>query len=151
MITKEIDFNPSLEVESEYDQFSGSDVGLSVARINEINSFLLQVKLIIQDTPDNFIVHTTRPKNEQTLLRLGFASRHVGAEICSLTHKNYHKGPEANTSRSGAKNGSVWIFGKRIEGIEIYIKIHLVAENKFSKCVCISFHESDYPITYPYR
>jgi len=33
---------------------------------------------------------------------------------------------------------------KKINGLEIYIKIHLISDKRYSKCVCISFHESDY-------
>lgn len=124
---------------------------MSAARIDEINSFLLQVKLIIKDGSDNFIVMTNRPENEKTMLKLGFTPKHVGDEICGLTYKDYISGPEPNTSKDGRKKGTVWIFGKRINGLEIYIKIQLISDKRYSKCVCISFHEAKFPLTYPHR
>lgn len=129
----------------------GSDDGLSAALIDKINSFLLQVKLIINDDSDNFIVMTHRPKNEKTMLKLGFTPKHVGEVVCGLTYKDYSSGPEPNISKDGRQKGSVWVFGKKINGLEIYIKIQLISDKKFSKCVCISFHEADYPLNYPNR
>jgi len=41
----------------------------------------------------------------------------------------------------------MWSFGKTVHNIEIYIKISLTERNT----ICISFHEAEYPITYPFK
>ena len=40
----------------------------------------------------------------------------------------------------------MWVFGKDHNDVEIYIKIS-VAE----KALCISFHEAEHPLQYPFR
>jgi len=124
---------------------------LHVAPVDVINSTLLQIKHVIKYSPDNFTLRADLPKNKKTLLKLGFMPSHVIDEICTLTYKNYHTGPEDNISRSGRPGGSIWVFGKEIEGIEIYIKFHLISTKRNTQCICISFHEADYPMTYPYK
>lgn len=122
-----------------------------IAEVAAISTTLLTVKHIVQYKQDCFLVRSDRTKNEQTMLSLGFSDRHVGEEILTLTYKNYHKGPEDNRSKDGPSKGEIWVFGKEIAGIEIYIKIHIVPTKRDTHCVCISFHEAEYSLTYPYR
>ena len=42
----------------------------------------------------------------------------------------------------------MWIFGKRIEGKEVYIKITLGGYNK--ETFCISFHIAEHKMSYPF-
>lgn len=98
----------------------------------------------------NFILRQ-RPENKKTITRLGFLNEHVTDVIYELTHRDYHAGPEQNKSDSGNRKGSIWKFGKLIDGIEVYIKLHVIPFNNDGHCVCISFHESTKPITYPFK
>jgi len=41
----------------------------------------------------------------------------------------------------------MWSFGKTVQHIEVYIKISLTERN----AICISFHEAEFPITYPFN
>lgn len=82
---------------------------------------------------------------------LGLKPSDVGEIICGLIYTDYVYGPENNKSRSGKQSGQVWTFGKHIENVDIYIKVHLVSTKQYAKCVCISFHKADYYMQYPYK
>lgn len=43
----------------------------------------------------------------------------------------------------------MWVFGKDMEGKELYIKISMGMPN--SKTICISFHEAEHPINYAFK
>jgi len=125
---------------------------LNVASKQQINSILLKIKECIQREDGKNFILKNRDKNKATLAKLGWLPSHVKQEILTLTYKNYSKGPEQNKSSSGNRKGSVWTFGKTIEGLDIYIKIHVIPF-KVTKCVCISFHEEDEEeekLTFPY-
>ncbi len=51
----------------------------------------------------------------------------------------------------GLTMGSLWIFGREIEGHEVYIKLKVaqVGDRRIAKC--ISFHIAKYPLEYPHR
>lgn len=119
------------------------------ATIQSINATLLKIKESIEC--EQIIVNTKREKNRKTLEKLGFISIHVIDEIKTLTFQNYSKGPEQNTSRTGNIKGAVWTFGKKIEGLNIYIKVHVIPISKGStQTVCISFHEEEKELELPY-
>lgn len=125
---------------------------VNVASKQQINSILVKIKeSILQEQGKNFIF-LNRHKNKETLAKLGWLPSHVKKEILTLTYKNYSKGPEPNVSSNGNRKGSVWIFGKKIECLDIYIKIHVIPYG-VTQCVCISFHEEDQEgerLTFPY-
>jgi len=117
------------------------------ASIDQIRSFLLDLKYAIQD--GNVILVTHRSENEETLLKLGYTPKNAIDELLGLTFMDYHKGPELD--ESSGKPGDVWIFGKKVQEVEVYIKIRLVSTKKYTTGVCISFHEAHYKMVYPYR
>lgn len=45
----------------------------------------------------------------------------------------------------------IWIFGEDIDGMEVYMKIHVIPTKRETQCICISFHEAEYELIYPYR
>jgi hypothetical protein len=88
-----------------------------------------------------------RQDHQKSLASLGLTRDQCEEEIMSLTEENYCQGPNPDLDYQG----EIWIFGKVIEGREIYIKLKLVevASEKFAKL--ISFHPSDSPLCYPYK
>ncbi len=80
-----------------------------------------------------------------TLQRLGLTKKNLEEILLSLSVADYCSGPEADRDREG----QLWIFGKRLRGHEIYIKLKvaMVAGKKIAKC--ISFHIAKYPLSYP--
>ncbi|WBX81275.1 hypothetical protein PD280_06015 [Virgibacillus salarius] len=120
------------------------------ANINQINAALSKIKDTINDAKYGGFHFKRRPETEETMIKLGYKHEHVLEEILSLTYRNYCDGPEQNRSNSGVGKGSIWKFGKFIESIEVYIKIHIVPQGAKNQCICISFHEANYSMAYPY-
>ena len=122
---------------------------MPTANIQQINEALRKIKVAVNLGGSNFVFRR-RQKNEDTLLKLGYLHKHVLEEILGLTFRNYCSGPAANISRSGSMKGAVWVFGKEISKIEVYIKIQIIPQSNENKCVCISFHEAERVMRYPY-
>lgn len=123
---------------------------LPSASIESINNALRRIKGTINDGDRRRFVFSKRPKNEDTMIKLGYKHDHILEEILQLTKRNYCKGPEQNLSRTGNPKGAVWVFGKVINDIEIYIKLQIIPQGELSTCVCISFHETTQKLYYPY-
>ena len=66
--------------------------------------------------------------------------------IKTLKVKNYSEGPIKDAINL---LGDMWVFGKDIKNQEVYIKISLGQPNR--DVICISFHFSEYPMSYPYK
>jgi hypothetical protein len=90
-----------------------------------------------------------RPKNSvQTLFAVGFSPANRRALLLDLKVADYAQGPLTDV-RTGLP---LWIFGRRVNQIDLYIKIHMGLTGK--PAVCVSFHEEDKdkdPLTFPYR
>ncbi|MCK9226099.1 MAG: type II toxin-antitoxin system MqsR family toxin [Candidatus Muirbacterium halophilum] len=84
-------------------------------------------------------------KNKKTILKLGFTKHNVFDEIKKLSYLNYISGPERDEDFN--LKGLVWKFGKKINELEIYIKIKVVSKG----LTCISFHEAEYKINYLFK
>ncbi len=86
-----------------------------------------------------------RKKNQDALAELGLTRKNRTEEIIALSLADYCSGPEPDQD----KPGYVWIFGKRIAGKEVYIKLKIakVGNEKIAKC--LSFHIAEHPLCYP--
>ena|ERR1019366_4510460 len=111
--------------------------------LKSINTFLgiVQPKL----TTHGFYM-LTRPKNLKTLLDLNFSSADVKKTLLELKAQDYSQGPLPDKLGAGL---DMWVFGKKIQNREIYIKITKGRENE--RVLLISFHEADGPMRYPFR
>jgi hypothetical protein len=86
-------------------------------------------------------------KNLQALKDLGITSRIRDNFILSLSLENYSSGPCTDTLHPGF----YWVFGKKLDTVEIYIKLKIVIFNNGNeRSVCISFHPSEYPLNFPF-
>lgn len=88
-----------------------------------------------------------RAETNQTLRELGLTRKNVKNEILALSVSDYCRGPEPDRDRPG----NVWIFGRRVSGAEIYIKLKIASVGKIQIAKCISFHKAKYPLRYPLR
>ena len=115
-----------------------------MATKEEVDQFLKDffVKYKIFD----ILFRDSRPKNADTLLALDITPIKRREIIENLKTADFSEGPLSDTLYGIA---SMWVFGKKIKGAEIYIKISIGALN--SSVLCISFHTSESPMNYPYK
>jgi len=108
----------------------------------EIATFLKDFKKIASK---DGIFTIPRRKNLESLTDLGLTIKNRYCEIMGLAATNYCKGPLPDDTQSGY----VWVFGKEIEGKEVYIKLKIanVGNKKIAKC--LSFHKADFPLCFP--
>lgn len=87
-----------------------------------------------------------RGKNMQTLLDLEITPKYREEIITHLNPTDYVDGPIKDTLY---KNGDMWVFGKKVKGKDIYIKISMGLNN--AGAVCISFHLAEHDIKYKFK
>ncbi len=111
----------------------------------QIRNFLLEFKNIAASKRGVFLV----PRNgtNATLKHLGLTKRIVMEIFLSLSVADYSKGPEKDRD----VGGDLWIFGKKVKGEEIYIKLKVTSVNGTKIAKCISFHIAERALNYPYR
>lgn len=98
---------------------------------------------------DNFEI-SRRVRNTDTLKELGLTFQDCRNIILSLAVEDCCREPEADKDK--ARGGSVWFFGKKIEGREIYIKLKVVTlPNGKRLAKCLSFHFADHQLQYPLK
>lgn len=113
----------------------------------EIEAFLDDVRKTSQRS---FILWSTE-ENKKTRIELGYTKNDVKNEICTLSPRDYSEGPvhEHHTVNE------VWIFGRIIQGNEVYIKIKLIGMNNSGEEIdtvyCLSFHFARECLNYPHR
>lgn len=91
------------------------------------------------------IYYAERDKNWDILADTGITTVMRNDLVLGLTWKDYCQGPMADDS---GKPGEVWVFGTRVLGLEVYIKLK-IANGSHPKC--ISFHKAEHPLKYPFR
>lgn len=84
---------------------------------------------------------------KRTLTSLGITQAICTDELLSLSVEEYCQGPEDDRDRPG----QIWVFGKRFEGIELYIKLKIIKSGKGTVAKCLSFHLAEYPLCFPFR
>ncbi len=90
------------------------------------------------------IIFLHREKNEEALRALGITPV-AREEIIRKIEKNDY----SHSVIDATSFGDMWVFGKDYDGTELYIKISLGAPG--SNTICISFHEAEHPLSYPYK
>jgi len=108
----------------------------------KIREFLIEFKEIMLQRGLDVI---PRKENIDALAELGLTRKNRTDEIMNLAVEDYCSGPELDNDRPGY----VWIFGKQINGMNIYIKLKIaeIEEQKIAKC--LSFHKAQYPLCFP--
>jgi hypothetical protein len=90
---------------------------------------------------------TNRLVNRDALLDLGLTGRQRDEIILELSVSDYSSGP----IRDEYKPGHYWVFGKRIDGVEVYIKLRIAGQPGKEQAVCISFHKAERQLNYPFE
>ncbi|WP_026836965.1 type II toxin-antitoxin system MqsR family toxin [Gillisia sp. JM1] len=111
----------------------------------EVDLFLKRLKQIIKIW-DVFILDS-RPKNSiKDLVSLGITANRRKEVILELELIDYCKGPLSETQFNGE---NMWVFGKIVKGVEIYIKLTIIEDT--NKAICISFHKAEHPMNFPFK
>ena len=87
-----------------------------------------------------------RDKNIQALRDLNITRALRMEVVKSITVDDYSEGPIKNLLN---RLGDLWVFGKDVDGQEVYIKISYGLPNHST--ICVSFHIAEYPMNYPYK
>lgn len=110
----------------------------------EVEKFLnnFHVKLNIYE----IIFRDDRGKNTQALADLEITPLYRKEVIKSIAAHDYSEGPIVDTINT---YGEMWVFGKDVKKLEVYIKIAL--GHPSSSTICVSFHVAEHPIKYPFK
>ena len=111
----------------------------------EIGDFLVEFKKIIVKGRGFDIVN--RRENIDALAKMGLTRKNLIEEILTLSVEDYCEGPEPDRNRPGY----IWVFGKQIGAEEVYIKLKIAQVGKEKIAKCLSFHEANFSLCYPYR
>jgi hypothetical protein len=115
---------------------------LNQGKEEAIGRFLKKFKTVARRRGVDFI---PREAFIQTLASLGITRSICHDELLGLAVEDYCQGPEDNRDRLG----EVWVFGKHMEGKEIYIKLKLAKVGKETIAKCLSFHIAEFPLCFP--
>lgn len=114
------------------------------AKKARIAAFLKDFKKII--TAGRGLDIIPRPANIDCLAELGLTKKNQREEILALTVSDYCEGPQPDKDRPG----EIWVFGKRIGGKEVYIKLKIARVGKEKVAKCLSFHPAKHPLCFPF-
>ena len=92
------------------------------------------------------IYFINRTKNIKALSELDITPAYREEVIKTITAEDYTEGPIIDTLN---QLGELWVFGKNVKGVEVYIKISLGRPD--NRTICISFHPAEHPMTYPFK
>ncbi len=111
---------------------------------NDVEQFLHDLKIKIKIFEIVFL--DDRGKNQQALLDLEITPIKRKEIILNLEIEDYSEGPLEEKMRGILP---MWVFGKVLNGNEIYIKISMGVKN--SPVICISFHIAERSMNYPLK
>lgn len=86
-------------------------------------------------------------KTSRFMEALGFRRVDVFHEVAALEMRNYSEGPLADDK---GRPHDLWVFGKHIESYQAYIKFAVFMKEDGIRCLCVSFHEAERPMRFPY-
>ncbi len=115
-----------------------------MALSDQVQSFLRDFKEKLKIW--GVIFRDERGKNTQALLDLDISANYREKVLAELTASDYSEGPLKEGLYGGA---DMWVFGKKIKGVEVYIKITLGFFG--AQVICISFHVAEHPMRYPLK
>lgn len=110
--------------------------------LEDVNLFLEQFKVKASIFG---IIYRIREKNENTLFNLGISANLREKIVMSLEGTDFSHTTMGDVFDMG---DVLWVFGKDYKGTELYIKITLI---EGGTALCVSFHEAEHPITYPFK
>ncbi len=61
---------------------------------------------------------------------------------------DYSRGPLRDDK---GRPRDLWVFGRYVKEYEVYIKLAVYLSKNEVRAVCVSFHEAQWPLAYPYK
>jgi hypothetical protein len=122
---------------------------LDEALENIVAQFLKQFKVLAQRR----LYVSPREVNIQSLIDMGLTFEDRRNLILSLSVEDYSCGPDQDL----VQVGDIWVFGKVVNGVEVYIKLKLVEYRPVGtstivrQAKCISFHAAKGSLPYPLK
>ncbi len=116
---------------------------------DEISRLLRQVRRQVQlsgSDPARFVL-STRDKNLETIARLELNRNDVKLVLSELSLEDYCSGPSPDHQVAG----EVWVFGKIIQGLPVYIKFKLNDSRDAAGVRVLSFHVAEESLNHPFR
>jgi len=111
----------------------------------QVSDFLNEFKALVAQRRFQFI---QRLETNKTALSLGLTKTNAIQELLNLSVADFSSGP---TQDRNMPTENFWIFGKEINGCEVYIKLKIYSINSNQYAKCVSFHEAEYAMKYPFR
>jgi Motility quorum-sensing regulator, toxin of MqsA len=112
---------------------------------SEVSEFLDDFKML---AARGKLIIRERKDVRKSFISLGLTKQQAKKELFKLRVEDYVSGP--NEDRTFADE-TVWVFGRKIEKKEAYIKLQIVKHPGSDFSVCISFHAAEHTLHYPYR
>ncbi|OIQ11566.1 hypothetical protein [Neomoorella thermoacetica] len=119
-----------------------------ICKEEEVEEFLSNIKRLLASEKwmDNLIIvkenkegdKTQKFRSEKNITHSIVARELLKLDITNYSYTDYDDNPRF-------KNEVVWIFGTVYGTEEIYIKLKIR-----EKVICLSFHEAEYELNYPY-
>lgn len=79
---------------------------------------------------------------------IGYRGVDVLKVVQELEIDDYSSGPLRDDK---GRPRDLWVFGKYLEEYEVYIKLAAWLKDGDVRAMCVSFHEAEQPLSYPYR
>ncbi|MFO7773506.1 MAG: hypothetical protein R6V59_06180 [Dehalococcoidia bacterium] len=111
--------------------------------------FLEEVKQTITNPSsryDSWLL-VKRKENVECITELGFTLNDVRDAILGLSVVDYCAGP----LQDRVMPGDLWVFGKALQGREVYIKVKLARFGPVKIVRIVSFHFAGESLRYPFR
>ncbi len=114
---------------------------------DEIRAFLARFKTAARQ--ELLFPEPDREKNFLFLAKQGITAEERKDVLLGLRVEDYMNGPEASDREPDGPR-SVWVFGVDYGGMQIFIRLRLVEKANVAYALCISFHEAERPMRFPY-
>lgn len=117
---------------------------------SSVRSILTAAKNAIQSGSEDerrWYLVTSRQKNMDTVSDLCLTMADIEAQLLSLAEGDYCGGPLKDQKAPG----DLWVFGKRVQGREVYIKLRLSGDEKRPTVTVLSFHFAESPLKYLFK
>lgn len=114
----------------------------------KIEAVLALVRRVV---PSNLLISGLENRQSKTyrfVERIGYGKDEIYATITGLQVENYAQGPLKDDK---GRPHDLWVFGAYVESWEAYIKLVAFVSQNDIQAICVSFHEAERPLSYPYR